>query len=158
MLKKSKLTLIPILFAGILSIEACAAIVPKDGTWEPQMVPIDAQGCSAMFQGVLAKSQTQPQTKKFLFSKPFHPNDIFEPEDIGMKLEWTNPKPNYWRAKGVNTDDDKNLNSVLELQITSQTTIDFSSELIFEIPKELAAILGSGCTIKSSGTLKRISQ
>ncbi|RLA62528.1 MAG: hypothetical protein DRQ78_07940 [Epsilonproteobacteria bacterium] len=144
------------------SIMPSVNIVPKSGTWKPKMTAHNIKGCPPMMRGALEKEKFYSTSKKTNFSKPFHPNDIFDPKDINpegnQNIKWTNPKLNFWKVTLLNNQEGMKVDMTWDLNLTSETTMDVTSHLSMHFPKEMAAMLGgsSECRVDSSGIIERI--
>ena len=139
-------------------------IDPTSGEWKPKMLSHDIKGCPSMMQAAFKKAQLYSKTKKANFTKPFNPNDLFDPKDLhpkGKTLKWTKTAPNEWTTT-LNIKDaaaaGMAMNVTWDLKVTSETSMDIKSRLSMQFPKELIAMMGgsSVCKVYSGGVLERI--
>jgi len=149
----------------LLTISSFAGdIDPTSGEWKPKMLSHDIKGCPPMMKAAFKKEQLYSKTQKANFSKPFHPNDLFDPKDLhpkGENLKWTKTAPNAWTTT-LNIKDaaaaGMTMNVTWDLKVTSETSMDIKSRLSMQFPKELIAMMGgsSECKVNSDGILERI--
>ncbi len=154
-----------IIIASVLSIASTlvlADINPKDGNWKPKIISFDVKGCPPMLKSSLKKEKLYSKNQKATFSKPFHPNDIFNPKDLSSKIsadiKWVKVSENKWttlyRVDKMGLSIDMRWN----ILVTSETTMSMNSNLTINIPKEMSLMLGgsSECKVDSSGIIEHI--
>lgn len=172
MIYKHIITLITILCIFTTSITAeekafvdagtSSNIEPKDGTWKPKITSNKVKGCPPMMSGAIEGAKMNTSTKKVTFSKPFHPNDLFDPKDINPEnnpnAKWKNPSENYWKVTIINNQQGASVTATWDVKVTTETTMDVTSYLSMKFPPEMAKFMGgsSECRVESSGIIERI--
>ncbi len=161
MIYKKALMLTAIL--SMASTLVLADINPKDGNWKPKIISFDVNGCPPMIKSVLKKEKLYSKNQKATFSKPFNPNDIFNPKDLSSKIgddiKWVKVDTNEWKTLYSVEKIGMSIDMVWNIKVTSETTMNMNSNLTIKLPKEMALMLGgsSECKVDSSGIIEYIS-
>jgi len=139
-------------------------ISPINGTWKPKIKGHKIVGCPPMMKRAFKKEAFYSHTKKIKFSKPFHPNDMFNPKDLhpkGKKFKWKKVSENKWHTILLLQGKDAGgamVKATWDLTVTSETSMNISSHLTMKFPKEMARFMGGSsiCKVNSFGIIKRI--
>jgi len=145
---------------AILSTLSFADIHPKNGNWQPEINSYDIKGCPPMMRSAFKKEKLYSKSKKATFSKPFHPNDLFDPKDMSPDgtedVKWIKINPNEWKTTLHMGQEGMTMDMTWNIKVTSETTMDMNSHFSMNFSKEMLTMMGgaSECKVDSSGIIK----
>ena len=147
---------------SLLTTLTLADISPKNGKWKPKIIDYNTKGCPSMIQSTLKQAKLYSKTKNATFSNPFHPNDLFDPKDLdpngATDVKWVKIADDTWETVLKMGQQGMSMDMTWKIKVTSEESMDMTSKLTMNFPKEMAMMMGgsSECKIDSSGTIEHI--